>query len=253
MTETLNSRSEILARIRSAIGRERSPQNAEDAWQAIPRHYRQSSALAPAGCIDLLSERLRDYGAGVHPSQPAQVALTVADILRHRNKKRVLVSPDIDPAWLPEGEWTFVHDGMMSYDDMDNCDGVMTGAAVAIAATGTLGLCHGGGGDPSPGNAGLSTSPSLRSGSGRDDRLSGDPGEQLGQGRRATTLIPDYHLCIVRASDVVETVPEAMSVLEKYKRQPITLVSGPSATADIEMTRIQGVHGPRTLDVVIVV
>lgn len=243
MTESLNARAEILARIRSAIGTDRSPQNAEDGWQAIPRNYRRIGALTPAGCVGLLEERLRDYGAGVVRSEARQIAVTVADILRLRNKQRVLISPDVNSAWLPDGEWAFVHDGMMSYEDIDQCDGVMTGAAVAIAATGTLGLCHRSG----YGNFGDEP------GQLRDGGLLEDSDEQLGQGRRATTLIPDYHLCLVRGADVVETVPEAMRVLDRYKEQPITLVSGPSATADIEMTRIQGVHGPRTLDVVIVV
>jgi L-lactate dehydrogenase complex protein LldG len=93
---------------------------------------------------------------------------------------------------------------------------VLTGCAAAIAITGTLIICH-----------------------------------DSAHGRRALTLLPDYHLCIVEASKIVETVPEGVRALEAQRVQPITFVSGPSATADIEMTRIQGVHGPRLLDVVI--
>jgi L-lactate dehydrogenase complex protein LldG len=95
---------------------------------------------------------------------------------------------------------------------------VLTGCTVAIATTGTLALCH-----------------------------------TFDGSRRALTLLPDYHLCIVRASTIVETVPEGFRALEAHRLQPITLISGPSATADIEMTRIQGVHGPRVLDCVLVV
>jgi len=217
VADALDARSEILARIRAISGRDAPSLSRDEAWQAMPRSYRQTGALASAGCVDLLAERLRDYGAGVSRSQPAQLASTIAEILRQRNKKRVLVSPDVDPAWLKgENGCIFVTDDALSYQEIDSCDGVLTGCAVAIAGTGTLGLCH------------------------------------ISSGRRALTLIPDYHLCVVRAEDVVETVPEAMHALDSYKTAPITLISGPSATADIEMTRIQGVHGPRVLDVVIV-
>jgi L-lactate dehydrogenase complex protein LldG len=95
-------------------------------------------------------------------------------------------------------------------------DGVMTGATVAIAETGTVVLQN-----------------------------------TAGQGRRAVTLVPDYHLCVVQVKDVVETVPEAMERLKGSATLATTFVSGPSATADIEMTRIKGVHGPRFLDVIL--
>lgn len=228
MTDALNARSEILARIRSAIGRDVPSVNADAAWQAIPRNYRQAGALDLAGCVDLLIEQLHDYGAGVFRCEPSQLAATVAEILAHQKKKKMLVSPDVDSLQLRYGgDVTLVADSGLSYANIDDCDGVLTGCMVAIAATGTLVLCHGPGSDTASGN-------------------------QLGQGRRALTLIPDYHLCVVRASDVVETVPEAIHILDPHREQPITFISGPSATADIEMTRIQGVHGPRVLDVVIV-
>ncbi|MDE3196577.1 MAG: LUD domain-containing protein [Acidobacteriota bacterium] len=120
------------------------------------------------------------------------------------------------PAGLPEGE-RFIRDEGLSYEDLDRSEGVLTRCTVAISKTGTIVLCH-------------------------------TPGE----GRRALTLIPDYHLCIVRADQVVETVPEGIRRLREFRTHPITTISGPSATADIEMTRIKGVHGPRTLDVILV-
>jgi L-lactate dehydrogenase complex protein LldG len=118
--------------------------------------------------------------------------------------------------WLPD-EVEFVLDEGLAAVELDRVDGVMTGATLAIAETGTVVLQN-----------------------------------VAGQGRRAVTLVPDYHLCVVRVEDVVETVPEAMDRLQATARLATTFVSGPSATADIEMTRIKGVHGPRFLDVILV-
>jgi L-lactate dehydrogenase complex protein LldG len=118
--------------------------------------------------------------------------------------------------WLPGGV-EFVVDEGLSAAELDGFDGVMTGATLAIAETGTVVLQN-----------------------------------VAGQGRRAVTLVPDYHLCLVRVDDVVETVPEAMERLQATAELATTFVSGPSATADIEMTRIKGVHGPRFLDVILI-
>jgi len=221
MHDPSSARSEILARIRSAnrgiFGADREP-TPEESWRTIPRTYRRSGSLADSGRVQLLTERLIDYGAGVYQCQSVDVAAKVADILRSRRKQKLLVSSDVDPNWLPQDGTKFVYDNAFSYSDIEACDGVLTGCTVAIATTGTLALCHTSNGS-----------------------------------RRALTLLPDYHLCIVGASTIVETVPEGFSALEAHRLQPITLISGPSATADIEMTRIQGVHGPRVLDCVIAV
>jgi len=221
MHDPSSARSEILARIRSAnrgiFGADREP-TPEESWRTIPRTYRRSGSLADSGRVQLLTERLIDYGAGVYQCQSVDVAAKVADILRSRRKQKLLVSSDVDPNWLPQDGTKFVYDNAFSYSDIEACDGVLTGCTVAIATTGTLALCHTSNGS-----------------------------------RRALTLLPDYHLCVVRASTIVETVPEGFCALEAHRLQPITLISGPSATADIEMTRIQGVHGPRVLDCVIVV
>jgi L-lactate dehydrogenase complex protein LldG len=221
MNDPRSARSEILARIRSAnqgifgAGSDLTP---DESWQSIPRTYRHDSSLSDAARIQLLTERLIEYGAGVYRCQSAQVADVVVDILRSRSKQKVLVSSDVDPNWLPQQGPMFVYDKALSYSDIEACDGVLTGCTVAIATTGTLALCH-----TSHGS------------------------------RRALTLLPDYHLCIVDAATIVETVPEGFRALEAHRLQPITLISGPSATADIEMTRIQGVHGPRVLDCVIII
>ena len=131
--------------------------------------------------------------------------------------KRQLVVPDGFPTELIPDSVEAVPDTMLSYEDLDRREGVLTTATIAIALTGTIVLTHG-----------------------------------AGQGRRAATLIPDYHLCLVRADQIVETVPEAFRRLASIDPALITTISGPSATADIEMIRVRGVHGPRTLDVIIV-
>jgi L-lactate dehydrogenase complex protein LldG len=128
----------------------------------------------------------------------------------------MVVLPGLDPAVLPDGIEIVTDDGL-SAQDLDGFDGVVTGAAVAIAGTGTIVL------DGSP-----------------------------DQGRRAITLVPDYHLCIVHAAQVVEIVPEAISRLAAQADRPLTWISGPSATSDIELKRVEGVHGPRTLEVILV-
>ena len=120
------------------------------------------------------------------------------------------------PAGLSAGE-RFIRDEGLSYAELDRSEGVLTCRTVAISKTGTIILCH-----------------------------------TLTEGRRALTLIPDYHLCIVRADQVVQTVPEGIRRLREFRTRPITTISGPSATADIEMMRVKGVHGPRTLDVILV-
>lgn len=218
MTEALDARAEILRRIRSALGKDGSLASAQQAWQAIPREYKLTGQLNPDQRMELFVDRLHDYGVHVTHCKTAEIAAAIAQRLLAGDKRTILVPPEIDRAWLSEAakDIHFLTDETLTYDQLDDCDGVLTGCLIGIAETGTLGICHG-----------------------------------SANGRRALTLIPDYHLCVIDANSVVETVPESFQALERYKDQPITLISGPSATADIEMTRIQGVHGPRVLDVLI--
>ena len=221
MIDAQKARAEILARIRSATATPRS-KSAVESWQAIPREYRQHGVLDHANCIALLEDRLLEFGAGVRRSTRQHISSEIAVILRHKNRHQILVPAEIDRSWLPQG-FPFVTDCNLSYGELDACNGVLTGCSIAIALTGTIVLCHG-----------MALSPTQAA------------------GRRALTLVPDYHLRVVETSSVVETVPQAFQALDAYRQQPITLISGPSATADIEMTRIQGVHGPRVLDVLLV-
>jgi len=227
------ARDEVLARIRTALGRPAPASSAPDGsapdgsapdgsapdGQAppadpVPRGYRTSGDLATAQLLDLLAERLRDYGCTVRRSAPGQLMMAVGEALTQRGAGRLVVPSGLDLAGLPTGTEIVADDGL-SPAALDAVDGVITGAAVAIAETGTI-------------------------------ILDGSPG----QGRRALSLVPDYHLCIVRASQVVALVPEALARLDPGR--PLTWISGPSATSDIELDRVQGVHGPRTLDVILV-
>jgi len=208
------ARDEIMQRIRSAKGTSPS-ESATASYRTLRRDYQTRATLSRDEIIDLFEERLRDYDAHVYRVSAGDVGRQVEEVLHARSVNRVLVPEGLPPEWQQGA--AFVVDRAFSPSDLDQFGAVMTTATLGIAETGTIVL---------------QTAP--------------------GQGRRAVTLVPDYHLCILPASKVVETVVEAMRHLETTKTLPTTLFSGPSATADIEMTRIKGVHGPRFVDVVLV-
>lgn len=209
----MSAREEVLGRIRTALGTPRAP------VPQVPRDYRGVGAddgLAPADVLDQLCDRLEDYKATVHRCAAAELATTIASATAGRSS--VVVPPGLDERWLaavPDSITRLSDDGPLGVDELDRSGGVVTGCAVAIARTGTIVL------DAGP-----------------------------GQGRRALSLVPDWHLCVVHADQVVPGVPDGIARLEP--RRPLTLVSGPSATSDIELERVEGVHGPRTLVVVLV-
>lgn len=207
-----DSREAILERIHAGLGSSGEP---APEYASIPRDYIRSGQLDSEARLHMLMERLRDYDTHVVESDAASVPETVLAILRNNDQKKVIVADGLPSQLLPS-EFRFLPEIQATIQDLDHCDGIVTLCSVAIAWTGTIGLTHG-------------------------------PGE----GARRLTLLPDRHLCIVRADQVVETVPEAIERLAS-STPLVTLISGPSATADIEMTRIRGVHGPRSLDVVLV-
>jgi L-lactate dehydrogenase complex protein LldG len=201
-------REEVLARIRAALGGAGAPDP-----EPAPAAHRTAGDLQGEPLIDLLAERLAHYRAIVRRTSAAGLGAAIAASLAERGARRVVVPEGLDLPPLPAVET--VTDHGLSPQDLDALDGVITGASVAIAQTGTIVL------DGSP-----------------------------DQGRRAITLVPDYHLCVVRADQVVELVPEAVARLDASR--PLTWISGPSATSDIELSRVEGVHGPRTLEVILV-
>lgn len=208
-----DARTAILDRIRSAVGA--GPDPAAD-YAAIPRTYIREGNLDAEGRLRLLEERLRDYDTHVVETDAASLPRMIASVLREHKQKRVIVADGIPREVLPS-DFAFVEEHAATLDELNSCDGIVTLCAAAIAFTGSIVLTHG-------------------------------PGE----GARRLTLVPDRHLCVVRAEQIVETVPEAIARLGPVATHPLTFISGPSATADIEMTRIRGVHGPRFLDVVLV-
>jgi L-lactate dehydrogenase complex protein LldG len=216
MGTEISSREEILRRVRTATGGASMEEEVWTAWNAVPRQYKRRGVQQRELVLELFEDRLRDYDATVVRCERGDVARSVAGMLSERGKRRLVVPAGLAKEWLP-ADFQFVVDEGLTAIELDGFDGVLTGSSVAIAETGTVVLQN-----------------------------------VAGQGRRAVTLVPDYHLCLVRVEDVVETVPEAMDRLRATSSLATTFVSGPSATADIEMTRIKGVHGPRHLDVILI-
>lgn len=218
----MSARDDVLTRVRDALGSSPPP-------GSVPRDYRRVDGRPPGDpeLVELLVDRLLDYRASVRRCSEADLAHTVSTALLDRGVAGLVVPGGIPTQWIAGwlgsvagaggagGAHVLGDSPPLSLAQLDDSDGVLTGCAVAIADTGTLVL---------------------------------DAGPD--QGRRALTLVPDYHLCVVHTEQVVGLVPEALTRLEPTR--PLTFISGPSATSDIELQRVEGVHGPRTLEVVLV-
>jgi L-lactate dehydrogenase complex protein LldG len=197
------------------LGRIRAALVDRPAAQAVPRAYEHALA-AGTDVIGLFAERVADYRATVQRIAAADLAATVDAVLRGQGARRIVAPAGLPRAWLATAAVEIVTDApVLSHAELDALDGVVTGCAVAIAETGTIVL---------------------------------DAGPD--QGRRVLSLLPDLHVCIVRLDQVVGSVPEALARLDP--RRPQTWISGPSATSDIELQRVEGVHGPRRLAVILV-
>lgn len=229
----MSARSEILHRVRAALD---GVNGHQEALPAVARDYRRTGDLTPgsAEVIDLLVDRLEDYKAHVHRADTDEaVTALVGEILASHfasldveagamPARSVVVPAGLAKHWvdgLPTGTAVLTDspEAAMTALELDEVDAVVTAARVAMADTGTIVL------------------------DGAAD-----------QGRRAITLVPDVHVCVLRADQVVESVPEGVTILAAHPERPQTWISGPSATSDIELSRVEGVHGPRTLHVVIV-
>jgi L-lactate dehydrogenase complex protein LldG len=213
----VNAREEVLARIAAA---HRAAPPVELGYDDITRDYRTTSDLPAEALTELLIDRLMDYRALVRRCSVDDLGATIAAALAERGASAVVAPTGLDTSWTADISAEVLTDGLsagdqLSVSQLDDVDGVITSCAVAIAETGTL-------------------------------ILDGSPG----QGRRVVTLIPDYHLCVVLPDQIVADVPQALARLEPTR--PLTMISGPSATSDIELNRVEGVHGPRTLEVIIV-
>jgi L-lactate dehydrogenase complex protein LldG len=208
-----DSRTRILERIRTAT--RSSTGDLQSSYAAIDRSYIRTGRLSPEERVPLMIERLREYDADVVEAAPHDLDGVIARQLKGSGRHSFVVPEGVPAAWMPAGfDWEV--DRNLAPAEIEKCEGVLTGTFCGIADSGTIVLHHG-----------------------------------AREGRRVISLLPDWHLCVLYASQVVETLPEYFA---RCDQAPVlaTFISGPSATADIEMTRIKGVHGPRFLNVIVV-
>jgi L-lactate dehydrogenase complex protein LldG len=208
------ARDEILSRVRRALADVPEGERPEDV--PVPRAYREHE---PDGTLERFIERVSDYGATVRIVRPQGLAVAIDEACREHGVRSLVLPADAPPEWIPL-KVAAVIDVDLEPAELDRLGAALTGCALAIAETGTVVL---------------------------------DAGPR--QGRRALTLVADVHICVVEADQVVDGVPAALRKLAadlRSARRPVTFVSGPSATSDIELSRVEGVHGPRRLALIVV-
>jgi L-lactate dehydrogenase complex protein LldG len=207
------ARDEILARVRRALADVPTTERPEDV--PVPRAYLEEE---PGATLDRFLKRVADYGAAVRRAGPGEIADAVADACRNQQVQRLAVPEDLPADWIPAG-LDAVPDNALAPVELDQVGAALTGCALAIAETGTVVF---------------------------------DGGPR--QGRRALTLVVDIHICVVEERQVIDGVPAAFRRLGpglRTSRRPLTFVSGPSATSDIEFKRVEGVHGPRRFELIV--
>lgn len=217
----MSARGEILDRLRGALADVDGAPDPQVGHRTMPTTM-QGAEPPAEGVLERFTEVVRDYRATVQPVTSADLPRAVAAALQVAGCSSVVVPTGLDDRWLVEvrhGSMRVVAEQEVDTAGLNEVDAVVTAAAVGIATTGTIVLDHG-----------------------------------PDQGRRALSLVPDTHVCVVRAEQVVADVPQAVARLrpDAEAAQPQTWISGPSATSDIELERVEGVHGPRTLVVLLV-
>lgn len=212
-----SSRETVLNRIRAALKDVPPSEKPEDV--VVDRGYLHVDDSPEKERLERFIERVREYKAKVKITRPDGLSTAIAESCAARNVARLVAAADLPDGWAPPGV-ELIREPGLSNDQLDRSNGVLTACALGIAQTGTVVL------DSGP-----------------------------GQGRRAISLVPDYHLCVIFQDQIVGLVPEAVVKLQSAAEspdRPITFISGPSATSDIELNRVEGVHGPRTLEVIVV-
>ncbi|RKT87918.1 L-lactate dehydrogenase complex protein LldG [Saccharopolyspora antimicrobica] len=187
----------------------------QTSWEDVARHYRQQRPAEDL--VGLFCERVADYRATVERVAPGGLTTAIVAAAHTAGARRVLAPAGVPHSWYEAltSEFAHVDDGTgIDTAGLERVDAVITTAVVGIASTGTIVLDHG-----------------------------------PGQGHRAVTLVPDVHICVVAESQVADDVPDGLRRLDPAR--PMTFISGPSATSDIELKRVEGVHGPRTLHVLV--
>jgi L-lactate dehydrogenase complex protein LldG len=221
MSATTSARRQVLDRIRAATQNSASPaEQAARSYAGLRRDYIRRGRLPAESRIELMLERLREYDAEVTECAPEALPSVIAAQLAASGKRTFVAPAGLPPEWLaPQFEWKIDGDlatAGLATAEIEQAEGVVTTCFCGVADSGTIVLHH-----------------------------------SASEGRRVLSLLPDWHLCVLRASQIVETLPE---YFDQCQQPPalVTWISGPSATADIEMTRIKGVHGPRFLHVILV-
>jgi L-lactate dehydrogenase complex protein LldG len=215
----MSAKARILGRITQSVGGRESAetrrQRRDRELQEVSRRYQIAGELDEAARIELFKTRLVHSGAAVHEARSSEIRTRIGELLEEKGKRIIVIPPGVPDEWIPSGV-TALRNLDVSNKDLDNCHGVLTGCTLAVAETGTIVLTGG-----------------------------------LGEGPRKLTLLPDYHLCVVKQEQIHQTFPEAIRALSAAGTHPITLFSGPSGTVDIEMVKVKGVHGPRVVDVLV--
>lgn len=214
-----DAKTDMLSTIRKALAEVPDSEKPEDV--DLKRDYRQKGKLSQTEIVDLFAERVGEYKAKVQRISESNLKRVIEESCKRENVKKLVIAEGFKKELLPSDLDPLFDDSdsPLTHHVLDQSEGVITTCAFTVAQTGTIIL---------------------------------DAGE--GQGRRALTLVPDYHLCIVREDQILELIPEGFSAVEssvKKEGRPITFISGPSATSDIELSRVEGVHGPRRLEVLI--